>query len=646
MKLLRSALVLAALLPSLCAAADAPPPDEARQLEALYFGDEIVESATRAPTPLSQVAENVTVVTAEEIEAMGAHTLAEVLNRVTGVFVEPFSGVHPGTLTLPHIQGSGESNGWQRWYEERHVTLLVDGMPWNSMGSSAFTDVVPLTIVDRVEILKGPASSIWGSALGGVINVITKDVGKALRPQGGARASYGQRGAHDAGVELWGGAGPVGYYLAGESQQADWDEAGADSRSRSVFAKVRAVLGPAVSLAASGGWSRPEWDLGHRVSKASLSQLEHRALWGQASLDARLSEGLSLYAAAHWFGLRLDDESQEDGLYAPRGDLLADSQWKTRDRGLQGRLTWKGESHTAVAGVDYLSQRLTQETDNGEYFQSLGQAAHVGTAVGSDRVGAYVNDTVRLGPLAVAPGLRYDNAAKGGDFWSPSLGVTCPLGQGFLLRAQAARGFTYPPVWYVAGSAGELVANPDLRPEKVWSYQVGIEGTLPGLWLKVTGFRHDVTDTIEVVPVPGTALTTFANRGHAWRKGFEAEAETAAWNGLSAKGGFALLQIDRSGAERTQDQYQANLGLSHRLGTWRAQLLGHFVWWDYAGGSREGRVNDFLWDLAASKGLPAVAGVEPEVYANVRNLFNGKQSVELDWGTEHRWAEAGLRVRF
>jgi vitamin B12 transporter len=84
----------------------------------MYFKEEelVVEAPTRSPKPVSQVPENVTVVTASDIELMNAHTIAEVLNTVTGVQVFMTGG--PGQVALGYIQGS----------EQKHVAVFIDGV--------------------------------------------------------------------------------------------------------------------------------------------------------------------------------------------------------------------------------------------------------------------------------------------------------------------------------------------------------------------------------------------------------------------------------------------------------------------------------------------------------------------------------------
>ena len=160
----------------------------------MYFKEEelVVESPTRSRKSLTQVAENMTVVTAADIRLMNAHTVADVLNTVTGVQVQITGG--PGSVANASIQGS----------ESSHVTVFMDGIPLNNLSDNV-TDIgsLPVQNIDRIEIVKGPASSAWGSSLGGVINIITKS-GSDSDKRGMISASYGKRNTGDFRVETSG----------------------------------------------------------------------------------------------------------------------------------------------------------------------------------------------------------------------------------------------------------------------------------------------------------------------------------------------------------------------------------------------------------------------------------------------------------
>ncbi|HTZ18664.1 MAG TPA: TonB-dependent receptor plug domain-containing protein, partial [Dissulfurispiraceae bacterium] len=133
--------------------------EEEKNFLLMYFKEEELQvvSSTRSIKSISRVAENMTVITAQDIERMNAHTLADVLNTVNGVQVQ-FSSTTPGSHASASIQGS----------DERHVTIFIDGVVQNNLSSNrADMGLIPVQNIEKIEIVKGPASSVWGSALGG-----------------------------------------------------------------------------------------------------------------------------------------------------------------------------------------------------------------------------------------------------------------------------------------------------------------------------------------------------------------------------------------------------------------------------------------------------------------------------------------------
>jgi vitamin B12 transporter len=147
--------------------------EEEEDALALYSGwQEESTSASRSPKPLSQSPENITIVTARDIEIINAHTLADVLATIPGIQTHVLGG--PGSSTYTYIQGASFP----------HTLVMLDGAPLNKISNFSDVGSVPARIIERIEIVKGSASSAWGPALGGVINVITKSPDK--RPVSGA----------------------------------------------------------------------------------------------------------------------------------------------------------------------------------------------------------------------------------------------------------------------------------------------------------------------------------------------------------------------------------------------------------------------------------------------------------------------------
>lgn len=128
--------------------------------------DDVVVTATRTPQPRENVIADVTVIDQEEIQRSGQSNLVDVLQRQPGIEITSNGG--PGKLSGVFLRGTNSD----------HIVVLVDGIRINSAssGTTAFENL-PIDLIDRVEVLRGPAASLYGQdAIGGVIQIFTKKV--------------------------------------------------------------------------------------------------------------------------------------------------------------------------------------------------------------------------------------------------------------------------------------------------------------------------------------------------------------------------------------------------------------------------------------------------------------------------------------
>jgi len=156
--------------------------------EANLAADEIVVTATRIPTPELQVASSITVITAEQIQARQLQSLPAILNDVPGLNVVQSGG--PGAQTSVFMRGTNSN----------HAKVLIDGIdvsdPSSPTGLFDFGQMLSQDI-ERVEVLRGPQSGLYGSdAIGGVINVITRSgsgpLSGVVRLEGGSFDTFNQ----------------------------------------------------------------------------------------------------------------------------------------------------------------------------------------------------------------------------------------------------------------------------------------------------------------------------------------------------------------------------------------------------------------------------------------------------------------------
>ncbi len=166
---------------------------------------------------------------------------------------------------------------------------------------------------------------------------------------------------------------------------------------------------------------------------------------------------------------------------ASTGSQLSHDYYEDTGYGSSAKLVWKRQEHNVVLGADADSRKLESSTLAGrEHFQR--------------KHAFYLNDTITVNRFSFTPGIRHDETDTNGDFNSPSLGMTYKPLDTVLLRTYAARGFNVPPLSATFGGNQFTVPNPDLRMERVKSYQAGVETTaVPFVWLKMDVYRHDVS---------------------------------------------------------------------------------------------------------------------------------------------------------
>jgi vitamin B12 transporter len=610
-------------------------------LSLFYEEKDLVVTPTRYPKPISQVAENISVITEREIEEMNAHTVAEILSRVPGLYVG--SSQDFGASSLLYIQGS----------EQKHVLVLVDGIPWNFLsGGGAETNSIPVGTIDRIEIIKGPASSAWGSSLGGVINILTKPTGHEQRPTGSIRASYGEKSSQDYSAQVSGEAGPVGYYLFAGRQDSKGLR---DSRyfdTYSLYTKFHFPVSDYVETNLSLGYSRPEMKFGDFVSWDVTATGVLHSFFAAASVEAFLARGLSLKVSYH----TLKQESQQMntalglGMVGPPGELFLESIFDEDTTGGRAKLVWERGRHTAVLGVDFDWGRLDQTLNAGPLLQSWGVPENSVTRPEIDQRAVYANDTIVVGEWSFTPGIRVDDNSITGSFVSPSLGLTYKLGKESVLRASAARGFTIPSLSSSSGGGVRLDPNPALEPEEVWSFQAGIEsGALKYLWARATFFRHDLDKALKRETGgggPPAFNDLIINDGEIRRQGLELEVHTLPYYLLSLQTGFSYVDISPSNDSGAEETYAWSIGLRYDdKASFRAELLGRFVWWDVYP-RYNASYDDFIWELNLNKKILSGKAMNTEIFLTAHNLFGGEQFSDGDYMNPQTWIEAGIRFDF
>lgn len=598
--------------------------DDERAFLSLYFSEEELQviSTTRSLKSITRVAENVSVVTAEDIKLMNAHTLSDVLYTINGVHVWFTNNI----FSFAGIQGS---NFW-------HVAVLLDGVLLNNLADNvAIIGAIPVQNIEKVEVIKGPASSSWGSSLGGVVNVITKSGSIPDKHDGTIAASYGERNTADYRVEAYGKENGFGYYLYQGRFESDGFDRGTEAAQNHFYSKLSYDITDDIivrfsllhSTIVNGEGEYPEYGVLFRDTGESLVS--------RLALNSALTDSLDFQIAARsnlqWWKYYTDEIGT--------GTQLDNSNTKTLVYGGDTQITWRGSNQTIVIGADY---------DYNSLYVSIAPRSRLF----SHEWSAFANDTIIFGRLAVTPGIRYDDLDISGDFVSPSLGITYSIADNTILRGYYARGFNRPTLssTSVDNPLFFFKANPDLKVEKVDSYQLGAETTaLRYLWLKLSLFRHDLDDVIRDVAITDPVYAfTQVNAGKERREGVEIEFKTLpVFDTVLFAGATFTKAEDRDTGKTIKDvpTHIYNAGLKYKGHLFSALIKGNYTRHNEPD-SFNAQYDDFIVDLNLLKEFVLNQDMNAELFFTARNIFNGNQYWIDVYKNPGRWVEGGVRLIF
>ncbi len=586
-----------------------------------YFGmsnDETVALPSHFPRPASSIAENVTVVTAEDIERINAHTLADVLQTLPGIQLDYMRT--PGTFTFFNIQGTNNNT----------ILVLIDGVRQNDFAQNkAEPGLIPVQQIERIEIIKGAASTAWGSALGGVINIITKTPNPETPLSGLVSGSIGNRFTADSRAELTGTVDRLGYYLTAGNLHSDGLLPNNGTNQNNLYGKLSWLLPSKGNV--TFGFSYLDARRGIEEGYLSGVGMVHddnvnQRINGFMRFTQPLAERINLEIDGYLTSR--DDRTEKNDLIQGEVVPYVHDQIKESSRGFNARLNWGDSRQNVITGVEYSHDKSKQQVLNPlspPVYDSIW-----------DRWAAYANGTITVGPVTILPGLRVDHTGVSSEYLSYTLGATHRLSENTVLRAYCAHGYGLPQAQLRNGLM------------KVRTLQGGFEsGDIPYLWVKGTYFLNWLRD------IESIGNSVLQNQD---RQGFELEARTVPLFGLSLSSGYTFTyvkDVDTGDRVKTSSEWSVpphlwKLALNYDnadLGL-RGTLNGNYLKWN-ASTDTMAADGAMIWDLFLSWKLRPKSELSPELFFSARNLFNGAQTTDTELFTNTpRWFEGGVRFRF
>ena len=493
----------------------------------------VVVTATRVPTPADAVTAAVTVISGASLRERGLRTVGAALRETVGATVVETNG--PGSQTSLFLRG-GESD---------YVKVLLDGVPLNQPGGAYTFAHLTTDDVERIEIVRGPVSVLYGSdAVAGVVQIFTRAGARGGVPRVDADAGAGSYGTSRVGATLTGGTTRLGYSLGFSRFAGDGlFPVNSDYTNTTVTARLRiapdARSDAAVTVRHGDGVFHYPTDGAGRVVDANQVAAD-RGPAVAVDLGRRFSDRLEarvLLATAETDG-RLDDDPDAPG----DTTLIFHARDRVRRRSAEVRANWQATTTAMVtAGLAFEDARLRhsdacQFYSGGSFFDCSGAPMNR-TRSTRALFAQWLGGIGR--PVSVNVGGRLEDNQQFGTFLTWRGGVAWRLDAATRLRAAAGTGFK-EPTFLEAYATGFVSGNPGLRPERSFSWEAGIEHTVPGtrLLLAVTYFDQRFRD---LVVFDFTQTPNYVNIAAAQAAGAEVAAEWALGTGVVASLAYTYL---------------------------------------------------------------------------------------------------------
>ncbi len=558
---------LPALAPFLLSAAPTPDPnpapDPADNLAGLPLDQlleirvESVDAASKRNQLVSEAPSSVTIVDRDQIRKLGYTSLADILRQVRGFYVS-------NDRNYSYLGARGFSPPGD--YNSRVLFLIngqriADGVTEGTLIGNEFP--VDVDLIERVEVVRGPGSAIYGSsALFGVVNVVTR---------AGAAYGYGQASAEVGSYDTYKGRFTLGHKWDNEVDllvSGTWlDRGGHPSLYFPEFDHPPESDGVAHWLdreEAQSAYARLAWkgltlEGGHvdrfkRIPTASFdtvfgaagTQTDDRKDYLRAGLDRTLENGIQVVANLSY------NLSAYDGTYIYEQDLPGGGTgtYPLRDG---FRSEWVGgdvlvrrsflETVTLTAGLevrDNLHQDQFSAEDRAPYVRQLDDHRH------SMQLGPYAEAEWRLHPrLTLSAGLRYDYYEGRANSWNPRLAAVYRPWDSTHLKLLYGTAFRAPNAYELYYGDGDQTQKPSsgLRPEQIRTYEAVWEQDLgPHYKTTLAAFLYEATDLITLTTDPADDLLVYQNTSRTRAIGLEAELEGRWESGLRGRISYAYQQ--------------------------------------------------------------------------------------------------------
>jgi vitamin B12 transporter len=482
----------------------------------------VVVTATRSPLSAERAPASVTVISGDQLRREGITTVLDALRQVPGV-----SAVQTGSY-------GGATSVFIRGGESKFTKVLIDGVPVNDAGGAFDFSSLSTDNIERIEIVRGPASVLYGSdAMAGVIQLFTR------RGDGRPRVELSGRGggfgSYDTDAAVRGSTEALSYSFAGARHATDGIQLFNSQYRQTVGSGLVGFHGQRADFRASIRYSDnnvhfPTDGAGQVVDSNAMHREDRIAVGVDAGVRIASGVDLRLSLASHdVHGVssdKADSPGDVDGYYFSTGD-------RTRRR--SGDLRLDVELPSAM--------RLSVGAQVEREWQASGTESNYGPSAFTARrrtVGGYAQLLYApIAPYTVTLGLRHENNEQFGTFFTYRAAGSARIASSTRLRASVGTAFREPTFLENFGGAF-AIGNPALTPEHAFSFDAGIEQAIGRtVTLGITGFSNSFRDLIDYKY--SATQPNYFNIARTRSAGAEVEARIDLPNGLRADASLTYL---------------------------------------------------------------------------------------------------------
>lgn len=603
----------------------------------VYEIGEVVVTGARSETDVRHLSQTVSVVNRSEIDQALQPSLLPVLTeQIPGLFVTSrgvmgygISGGAAGNISLRGLSGGSG-----------RLMVLIDGHPqYAGIFGHPIADAYQSFLAERVEVLRGPASVLYGSnAMGGVVNIVTRKM-QEDGVKTNLRVGYGSYNTLETDLTNRIRKGRFSSVVSGSYNRTDGHRADMGFEQYGGYVKL-------------GYEMTDNWNLQGDVNVTHFNASYPGPVYAPLlDGDQRITRGMTSFAVEN----RYEKTSGAVSFFYNWGDHWINDGYTPSDG--EGPQDDRFNSHDDMMGVSvyqstqfFKGNRITVGLDwfryGGRAWNTYVSGENIGTTSDlvdkhEDELAGYVDSRQDIGSwLTFNAGLRADHHSRVGLEWVPQAGLAFHLPHAIELKASASKGFRYPILREMYMFPPQ---NPDLQPESMWNYELAFSQHLMQgrLTYGVNLFYIDGENLIQTLPNPNGSGMLNQNSGAIENAGVEIQAAYRINRHWSVDGNYSFLHMENPVIAAPEHKLYAGANFSH--GRWNVSTGLQYIEGLYTSvGESESKESFILWNLRAS--FRACKWLD--IWARGENLLAQKYEINAGYPMPGATVMAGLNVNF